>query len=276
MKKSFIVLKYLILSVITFVFIFPIFWLVSTSFKNPIDIFAYPPIFIPSTPTLDHYAVLFGEAEILKYIVNSVVVAVSTTLFALVVGTLSAYALARFQLPYQLNERLSFWVLSTRMFPPIVTIIPLFAMMRALHLVNTRIGLVIAYAAFNLPFVVWMMRGFFVEIPKELEEAAMVDGASRMMAFRRIVLPIAKPGLVATAIFTMIMSWNEFMFALILSQTRSAATLPIGIASRVTQYEIQWGPMSAGGVIAVVPVLVFAFIVQRHLVRGMSFGAIKG
>jgi multiple sugar transport system permease protein len=275
MKPS-VFVKYLIIIVMTFVFIFPIFWLVGTSFKNPVDIFAYPPIFIPSTPTLDHYALLFGEAEIMKYILNSIIVGVSTTLFALFIGTLSAYALARFQLPYQLNERLSFWVLSTRMFPPIVTIIPLFAMMRVLHLVNTRIGLVIAYSAFNLPFVVWMMRGFFIEIPKELEEAAMVDGASRMLAFRKIIIPIAKPGLVATAIFTMIMSWNEFMFALILSQTRDAATLPIGIASRVTQYEIQWGPMSAGGVIAVIPVLIFAFIVQRHLVRGMSFGAIKG
>jgi multiple sugar transport system permease protein len=121
-----------------------------------------------------------------------------------------------------------------------------------------------------------MMKGFFQEIPQELEEAAMVDGDSRMTAFVRIILPIAKPGLIATAIFTLIMSWNEFMFALILSQTRDAATLPIGIASRVTQYEIQWGPMSAGGVMAVIPVLIFAFIVQKHLVRGMSFGAIKG
>ncbi len=275
MKPS-VVVKYVVLLLLTFVFIFPIFWLVGTSLKNPIDIFAIPPIFIPTPPTFDHYMRLFGEAQIMKYIINSLIVAGLTTLVTLGIGTLSAYALARFQLPYQLNERLSFWVLSTRMFPPIVTIIPLFMMMKALHLVNTKIGLVIAYSAFNLPFVVWMMRGFFIEIPKELEEAAMVDGASRMLAFRRIILPIAKPGLIATAIFTMIMSWNEFMFALILSQTRDAATLPIGIASRVTQYEIQWGPMSAGGVIAVIPVLVFAFAVQRYLVRGMSFGAIKG
>lgn len=275
MKPS-TVAKYVVLLGLTFVFIFPIFWLVGTSLKNPVDIFAIPPIFIPTPPTLDHYMRLFGEAQIMKYIMNSLIVAGLTTLVTLGIGTLSAYALARFQLPYQLNERLSFWVLSTRMFPPIVTIIPLFMMMKALHLVNTKIGLVVAYSAFNLPFVVWMMRGFFIEIPKELEEAAMVDGASRMLAFRRIILPIAKPGLIATAIFTMIMSWNEFMFALILSQTRDAATLPIGIASRVTQYEIQWGPMSAGGVIAVVPVLVFAFAVQRYLVRGMSFGAIKG
>ena len=268
--------KYLVLIVVTFLMIFPIFWLISASLKNPIDIFAIPPIFIPSNPTLDHYILLFFEAEIFKYIFNSIIVAVFTTCLTLSIGTLSAYSLARFRLPYKMNERLSFWVLSTRMFPPIVTIIPLFAMMKFLHLLNSRIGLIIAYAAFNLPFVVWMMKGFFQEIPQELEEAAMVDGDSRMTAFVRIILPIAKPGLIATAIFTLIMSWNEFMFALILSQTRAAATLPIGIASRVTQYEIQWGPMSAGGVIAVIPVLIFSFIVQKHLVRGMSFGAIKG
>ena len=268
--------RYLVIILITLAIIFPIIWLVSTSFKNPVDIFAIPPIFIPSNPSVDHYATLFFEAEILKYILNSLIVASVTTLVSLFAGTLAAYSLARFRFPFNLNYHLSFWVLSTRMFPPIVTIIPLFALMRFFNLVNTRMGLILAYAAFNLPFVVWMMRGFFMEIPKELEEAAMVDGDSRMSAFRRIILPVAKPGLVATAVFTMILSWNEFLFALILSQTRAAATLPIGIASTVTQYEIKWGQMSAAGVIAVVPVLIFAFIVQRHLVRGMSFGAIKG
>ncbi|MBW8003492.1 MAG: carbohydrate ABC transporter permease [Planctomycetes bacterium] len=274
MLKSFF--KYFFMVIITMFVFFPIVWLVSTSFKNPVDMFAVPPIFVPANPSFDHYATLFFEAGIVKYILNSVIVAVSTTLLSLVAGTLAAYSLARFRLPYRMNERLSFWVLSTRMFPPIVTIIPLFAMMRFFHLLNTRMGLVIAYTAFNLPFVVWMMRGFFMEIPEELEEAAMVDGDSRMSAFRRIILPIAKPGLVATSIFTLILSWNEFLFALILSQTRSAATLPIGVASTVTQYEIKWGEMSAAGVIAVVRVLIFAFVVQKHLVRGMSFGAIKG
>ncbi len=274
MLKSFF--KYFFLVIITIFIFFPILWLVSTSFKNPVDMFAVPPIFIPANPTFDHYATLFFEAEIFKYVLNSVIVAASTTFFSLVTGTLAAYSLARFRLPHKMNERLSFWVLSTRMFPPIVTIIPLFAMMRFFNLSNTRIGLVIAYTAFNLPFVVWMMRGFFMEIPEELEEAAMVDGDSRMSAFRKIILPIAKPGLVATSIFTLILSWNEFLFALILSQTRAAATLPIGVAANVTQYEIKWGQMSAAGVIAVVPVLIFAFIVQKHLVRGMSFGAIKG
>jgi multiple sugar transport system permease protein len=268
--------KYILLVAITLLVVFPVIWLISTSIKNPIDIFAIPPQLVPPSPTLDHYKILFLEMDFLEYIRNSVIVAMATVAVSIMVGTLAAYSLARFKLPYNLNFHLSFWVLSTRMFPPIVTIIPLFSMLYWMGLVNTRVGLVIAYTAFNLPFVVWMMRGFFAEIPKDLEEAAMVDGYSRMAAFWKIIVPIAKPGIAATAIFTLIMSWNEFLFALILSQTRVAATLPIGVASRVTQYEILWGQMSASGVIAMTPVLIFAFIVQRNLVRGMSMGAIKG
>ena len=134
----------------------------------------------------------------------------------------------------------------------------------------------LAYTAFNIPFVVWMMRGFFVEIPKDLEEVAMVDGCSRMRAFRSISLPLVVPGLAATAIFTIILSWQEFLFALILTQTSASSTLPILVSSQVTQYQILWGQMSAAGTITMVPVLIFAFSVQRYLVRGMSFGAIKG
>ena len=272
MVKSFF--KYFFLVIITMFIFFPIVWLVSTSFKNPVDMFAVPPIFIPANPTFDHYATLFFEAEIVKYILNSVIVAVSTTLLALVTGTLAAYSLARFRLPYRMNERLSFWVLSTRMFPPIVTIIPLFAMMRFFNLLNTRIGLVIAYTAFNLPFVVWMMRGFFMEIPEELEEAAMVDGDSRMSAFRRIILPIAKPGLVATSIFTLILSWNEFLFALVISFLKST-TLTVGAAQFVTGYGIRWGKISAACIIAIIPTLTVGLLGQKYLVRGLTMGAVK-
>jgi len=272
------ILTYTFVISFTLITILPIIWLISTSFKNPVDIFAIPPIFVPLKPyfTLDHYSTLFGEMGFMKYIINSIIISTSTTLVSLIIGTLAAYSLARFKLPHNLNEHLSFWVLSTRMFPPIVTIIPLFTMMQFFHLVNTKVSLVIAYTAFNLPFVVWMMRGFFIEIPKELEEAAMVDGSTRMVALWKIILPIAKSGIIATAIFTLIMSWNEFLFALILTQTRVSATLPIGVASRVTQYEILWGQMSAAGVITITPVLIFAFLVQKYLVRGMSFGAVKG
>jgi multiple sugar transport system permease protein len=162
------------------------------------------------------------------------------------------------------------------MFPPIVSAVPLFLMMRDLRLLNTLTSLVIVYTAFNLPFVVWMMRGFFQELPRELEEAAMVDGDSRLGALVRVILPLVTPGLSATAVFCLIMSWNEFLLALVLTQTDSAMTLPVGIAGRVTQYEIKWGVMSAAGVVAMLPILVFAIAVQRYLVRGLSLGAVKG
>jgi multiple sugar transport system permease protein len=162
------------------------------------------------------------------------------------------------------------------MLPPIVTIVPLFLMLREVHLINSLPGLALVYTGFNLPFVVWMMRGFFQEIPKEIEEAALLDGETRMGALVRIVLPLVRPGLAATAVFCLIVAWNEFLFALILTQTESAMTLPVGIAARVTQYEIKWGAMSAAGVVAMLPVLIFATAVQKHLVRGLSLGAVKG
>jgi len=162
------------------------------------------------------------------------------------------------------------------MFPPIVTAVPVFLMMRDLRLLNTLTSLVIVYTALNLPFVVWMMRGFFRELPRELEEAAMVDGDSRLGALVRVILPLVTPGLAATAVFCLIVSWNEFLLALVLTQTDASMTLPVGIAGRVTQYEIKWGVMSAAGVVAMIPILVFAMAVQRYLVRGLSLGAVKG
>lgn len=269
-------IKYVIILSIVFLTIFPVFWLLSTSLKNPIDQFATPPIWIPNPVTFDHYYQTFVEQEFTRYFLNSSLVSLSSTLLALSLGTLAAYSLARFRLPGNMTFHLSFWILSTRMFPPIITIIPLFAIMRFLGLVNTKLGLIIAYTAFNLPFVVWMMRGFFQEIPVELEEAAMVDGSTRLAAFRKIILPLAAPGLAATAIFVLIICWNEFLFALILTQTKVSQTLPVGISANVGQYKILWGPMSASGVAAIVPILLFALLVQRHLVRGISFGAIKG
>src|SRR4030095_2722437 len=161
-------------------------------------------------------------------------------------------------------------------FPPIVTAVPLFLLMSDLQLLDTVASLVIVYTAFNLPFVVLMMRGFFREITRELEEAARVDGDSRLGALRRVILPLVTPGLAATAVFCLIISWHEFLFALTLTHADTAMALPAGIAGRVTQYEIEWGVMSAAGVVAMIPILVFAMSVQRYLVRGLSLGAVKG
>src|SRR5215216_7031139 len=269
-------LRYLALVAALVFALAPVYWMLTISLKSEVDQFATPPSWFAFTPTLQHYYDAFVTRSFGDYLLNSAIVAVASTACALVIGTLAAYALARFQLPWSLNRRLSLWILSTRMFPAIVTSVPLFLMMRDVRLLNTRASLIIVYTAFNLPFVVWMMRGFFAELPRDLEEAALVDGDSRLGALVRVVLPLVAPGLAATAVFCLIISWNEFLFALVLTQTDAAMTLPVGIAGRVTQYEIKWGVMSAAASVALVPILVFALALQKYLVRGLSLGAVKG
>jgi multiple sugar transport system permease protein len=254
----------------------PVYWMLTISLKSDVDQFATPPPWFVFTPTLDHYYDAFVTRGFGEYLLTSAIVSVGSTLCALVIGTLAAYALARFELPWRLNRHLSLWILSTRMFPAIVTAVPLFLMMRDLRLLNTHASLIIVYTAFNLPFVVWMMRGFFADLPRDLEEAALVDGDSRLGALVRVVLPLVAPGLAATAVFCLIISWNEFLFALVMTQTDAAMTLPVGIAGRVTQYEIKWGVMSAAAAVALAPILVFALALQKYLVRGLSLGAVKG
>jgi multiple sugar transport system permease protein len=275
-RLSSLVARYALLAVATVAAVAPVYWMLTISLKTEVDQFASPPRWVDFSPTLAHYADAFSARSFGSFLLTSALVAALSTLCAMTIGTLAAYSLARFRLRAGLNRRLSLWILSTRMFPPIVTAVPLFLMMRDLRLLDTIASLVVVYTAFNLPFVVWMMVGFFRELPREMEEAAMIDGDSRLGALRRIVLPLAAPGLAATAVFCLIASWNEFLLALVLTQTEAAMTLPVGIAGRVTQYEIKWGVMSAAGVVAMVPILIFALAVQKYLVRGLSLGAVKG
>ena len=268
--------KYALLACAVFVSITPVYWMATISLKTEVDQFAVPPRWVGFQPTIAHYSDAFLTRSFGQYLQTSAIVAALSTMFALLLGTFAAYGLSRFRLRAKLDKRISIWILSTRMFPPIVSAVPLFLLMRDVRLLNTITSLVIVYTAFNLPFVVWMMRGFFQELPRELEEAAMVDGDSRMGALVRVILPLVTPGLAATAVFCLIMSWNEFLLALVLTQTDAAMTLPVGIAGRVTQYEIKWGVMSAAGVVAMMPILVFAMAAQRYLVRGLSLGAVKG
>jgi multiple sugar transport system permease protein len=270
------VLRYLAAVCALLIAIAPVYWLITISLKREIDQFAYPPQWIGFASSLQHYVEAFGSGSFAIYFMNSVLLAAMSTIASVLLGVPAAYGLARFEWPAQWSENIANWILSTRMLPPIVTIVPLFLMLRQARLLNSLPGLAVVYTAFNLPFVVWMMRSFFEEVPKEIEEAAMLDGETRLGVLLRIVLPLVKPGLAATAVFCLIVAWNEFLFALILTQTETAMTLPVGIASRVTQYEIKWGAMSAAGVVAMLPVLVFATAAQKYLVRGLSLGAVKG
>ncbi len=275
-ERSVDVIAYLVIVLAFVITLFPIYWLAQNSFKKSLDIFAIPLVWIDFIPTLQHYIAAFIDRPFLIFALNSLIIASATTVLSLVFGTMAGYALARFTYWGNVKFHLSFWILSTRMMPPIVTIIPLFIFFGTLDLLNTKTAVVIAYTAFNLPFVTWMMKSYFQELPVELEEAAIVDGDTRWGAFIRIAVPLARPGLAATAIFSLILAWNELLLALILTETQQSVTLPIGIAGRVTQYTTYWGEISAAGFLASVPIVIFAFIVQRHLVRGLSFGAVKG
>ncbi len=252
----------------------PVYWMVNTSLKTQVEIFASPPTLWSQNPTVENYVNLFTRRHLGAYLLNSVIIVGSAVFVSLVIGSLAAYSLARFGKD-RLQQKINFWVLAPRMIPPVALVVPLFLILQQFGLINKPLGLILVYTAFNLPFVAWMMRSFFQEIPVDLEEAAMVDGASRLRSFRDIVLPLAAPGLVATAIFSLIITYNEFFFALILTSTPRAATLPVGTAALIGKTQTLYGEMAAAGVVAAVPLVIFALLVQRHLVRGLTMGAVK-
>ncbi|MBI4064565.1 MAG: carbohydrate ABC transporter permease [Elusimicrobia bacterium] len=254
---------------------FPLYWLLITSVKFRADQMTFPPVWIPARWTLGSFHEAFVVKGFGAYFVNSLVYAGCSTFLSVALGSLAGYSLARFKFPGQLEPKISFWILSTRMFPPVVSLIPLYFLIRKINLLDTPAALIALYAVFNLPFVVWMTRSFFKEIPVDLEEAAMVDGLTRFQAFGRVTLRLAAPGLAATAILCFIASFNEFIFALTLT-TLKAVTLPVGIAGFVTQYKVMWGEMAAAGLVAAVPVVVFSLLAGRHMVKGLTMGAVKG
>jgi multiple sugar transport system permease protein len=262
---------YAIITVVVVVFLWPVIYLLMTSFKSRLDIYVMPPKFI-FMPTVEAWVLAFTKKPLFYYFMNSALIAVGSTAISLVFGTLAAYALARFRIPG--SNDISFFILSIRMFPPIAAAIPIFLSMKIVGLLDSRVGLIGAYTVFNLPFVVWMMREFIMAMPVEIEEAAMVDGLTRMQAFRQILLPLLRPSLVAVAIFCVIFSWSEFLFAFLLTQTK-AKTMPVSISEFITWREVTWEQVSAAGTALVLPVLVFSFFVQKYLVRGLSFGAVK-
>jgi multiple sugar transport system permease protein len=252
----------------------PLLWMAATSFKSNKEITQQSTLY-PHSPTTENFQRLFGEIGFGDYLRNSLIVTSASVLLSLAIGSLAAYAIARFRLWHHAERRFGLLLLTMRMVPPIVLAVPIYLLILKLHLINSYASLIMVYTGFNVTFVVWMMESFFREIPVELEEAAMVDGDSRMTAFRRVVLPLAVPGLVATAIFAVIVTFNEFLMALVLTATPDAETVPRGAATLIGRIAIDWGAMSAAGVVAAIPIVVFALIVQRHLVRGLTMGALK-
>ena len=263
---------FVLITVIIFGFIlFPPIVLFLTSIKTELDALSFPPKWI-FQPTLQNYVDIFKTSPLIRFLLNSIIVASTNTVLSLGLGSLTAYGLARFK--FRGSENLSFWILSIRMMPPVATIIPIYIIMKKVRLLDTPWALIIIYLSFNLPFVVWMMKGFFEDIPRAIEESALIDGCSEFAVFRKIALPLVAPGLAATAVLIFIFSWNEFLFALILTGTR-AVTLPVGIIGFMKETGINWGYMTAGGMLALVPVVIFTILVQKHLVKGLTMGALK-
>jgi multiple sugar transport system permease protein len=266
--------RYVALALAVLVALFPLWWLLVTSFKRPVDIFQGVSL-VPQHPTADNYSRLFDAYHMGSFLVNSLVVVTVSVVVSLVLGTLAAYALARFTLPFRLGEQALVGALLVRTLPPILLVVPLYLTLSKTGLLNTRTGLIIVYGALNTSFVIWMMQSFFEEIPRDIEEAAMVDGDSRLRALRRVVLPLAAPGIAATAIFSVIVTYNDFLIALTLTSTPSAQTVPVGVSTLIGKIQIEWGPMAAAGVIGALPIMIFAIVVQRHFVRGLTMGAVK-
>ena len=250
----------------------PYLWLLLTSFKSRLDALADAPVWL-FTPTLEHYPKVFLEKDYLPLVVNSLIVSGVATALSLLVGVPAAYVFARHD--FAGKEDLFFFFLTTRMAPPISVVVPMFLFFGFVGLIDTRTSLILAHSTFNLSLVVWMMRGFFADIPREIDEAAQMDGHTRAGMFLRVLLPLAAPGMAATAVLCFILSWNEFLYALILVAFESR-TLTVGIPGLVTPHGTLWGQVAAVAVVATLPIIVFTFLVQRHLVRGLTFGAVKG
>ncbi len=252
---------------------FPFYWAIVSSFTPEERLFQAPSLF-PTTLVLDHYRTLFRERAFWIPIRNSLVVAGTTTAFCVTVGALCSYALAR--LRFRGKAPLLGLILAVSMFPQISVVSPLYLMLRAVRLINTYPGLILPYLTFAMPLTVWLLVGIFRQLPAELEEAAMVDGASRLRTFWEVVIPLALPGLATTAILTFVYSWNEFLFALSFTLGPERQTVPVAIALLRGQYQVPWGQILAGAIVATAPVALLVLAFQRRIVQGLTAGAVKG
>lgn len=263
--------RYALALLLVVIFVFPVYWLFIISFKTPDEIFAFPPVWYPQSLQLANYKVLFkdGDAETVW---NSLVLASVSTVFAMILGTLCAYSLVRFKTG---GENLAVWIISQRMMPPVAIVFPIFLLYVWLGWVDTFHGLIILYTAFSLPYVIWMMRGYIEDIPLELEESALVDGCTRWEVLWKVVLPMARSGLFATAVFTFIFAWNDFLFALVLTRTE-VTTYTVQVTHYFGGQSNFWAKIAAMSVLGTIPVFFTVAVMQRYLVRGISMGAVKG
>lgn len=265
---------YLVLVALSIFCVGPIVWTFLTSLKPEADIVTTTMQYWPSRLTFENYVAIWTQSNFPALIGNSVVVTTITLLICIVAGTPAAYAFARFT--FRGRNELMLGYLVVRMFPAVMVVVPLFVVLRSVGLVDSRFGLALAYTSFLLPLFVWMLKGFFDAVPKELESAARIDGTTRLGAMVRVVMPIARNGLVASSVFIAIGAWNEFLFALMLTSGQGSRTWPVGLQLMVGEFQLPWGVLAAGGILSILPVLVLFAVVQRTMVHGLTAGAVKG
>lgn len=276
-----VLLFVLTLPVLAFIF-FPLLWLLSASFSTQVELYAIPIHWIPQHPTLQNYLdIIFPNLAassvprtFVAAMLNSTKIATAVTLICIVIGSLAAYTLVR--IPFKWNRTIQISLLGTRMIPEVSLIIPLYVVASSLELINKPILLIVTYMSFALPYAIWMMAAFFQTVPIELEEAARIDGCSRLGILWRVVMPISVPGLISTAMFIFLLAWDEFFYALIFTSTLAAKTLPVAISEFVGRYVVNINGMMAGGIIAALPPVILGLIFQRYIVSGMTAGAVKG
>ncbi|MDB5872595.1 MAG: Carbohydrate transporter rane protein 2, family [Ramlibacter sp.] len=273
MRKFESALIYAALTVLVLAFLFPVLWVLGLSLKTRDQVFASPPLYL-WWPTFQNYADVLTRSDFVRAFINTLIVSSSAVALSLGVGAPAAYAFARF--PFKGRSILFFALLVMRMLPPIAVLVPMYLLFNRLGLATTRLSVVLAYTTFSLPLVVWVMRGYFEDLPVELEESAWIDGASRFAAFRYVILPLARPGLVAASILCLQLAWNDFLFSAVLTNN-ATQTLPVMMAAfNAGDSGMDWGGLTASGMLVTLPVILFSFVAQRHLVAGLSSGAVKG
>ena len=276
-------LFYFLLTIPVLAFIFlPLLWLFSASLSTQVELFTVPPHWIPEHPTLQNYVDIFLPSQAASSVprtfavalFNSMKIASAVTIICILIGSLAAYALVR--IPFGLNRQIQLGLIATRMIPEVSLILPLFIIASSLQLINKPIVLILTYMSFALPYAIWLMAAYFQTVPVELEDAARLDGCSRLGILFRVVMPISVPGLVSTAMFVFLLAWDEFFYALIFTSTLAAKTVPVALAEFVGRYVVNVNGMMAGGILAAVPPVLVALIFQRYIVSGMTAGAVKG
>ena len=258
---------------ITLIVAFPIYWLFLMAFKSADEVYAVPPVYFPAEPSLGSFASLFrGASYDAQTLINSLIIATSTTVIAMVLGTMCAYSMARFRTG---GHNFAIWIMSQRMLPPIAIVFPLFLAFAFIDILDTFPSIIVVYVAFNLPFVIWMMRGYIEDVPVAVEESALVDGCTRWQVLYKIIVPMSRAGIFATAVFTFLFTWNEFVFALVLTNNH-IVTYPVQVTGYFAAQQTYWNSVGAMSILGTIPVFFAVIFFQRYLVRGISMGAIKG